>query len=470
MHEHAVLRAPRDISVKALHVATYKGCIEAASLLVQKGANIDCVDRWGDTPLAWTNDSRMARFLIEIGASLTPILTDRIPKLLDFWGQDHKTMIDLYKQAVPEIPGSSLAEICDFVPGRSWDDPEWEGRDTLEAMRIIGLDPNNLESSHTLHINRDLSSYESQSLFLNSEFDIQALDPFPWDWHDASLKTLIPPLLDTFRHFRRRFSHKKLKRWLNLEPRKGWSPLCRAASQGHTQVMENCLSMDADIDFEGCPLGSALMIASACGILESVKLLVRRGASVCYIGKRGPINAYLVARSKAVKRWLLVDRFHDQLRIKSADAHTASRQLKFWSGTAKAIFELSGMNKQQWEESTLEYATKLAGIRQDLRGRALVRIEGLVFPEGSASDRAKPSQAGELGGREMSSGRIIYDIGWITEDADRKYAAEVSPPRTESLILESSTLAPGTYHQPGGLGFTVTVRDETYDDDNIENI
>jgi hypothetical protein len=48
-------------------------------------------------------------------------------------------------------------------------------------------------------------------------------------------------------------------------------------------IMEKCLTMKVDIDFEGCSLGSALM---ACEwSFDAVKLLVRQDAIISYVGK-----------------------------------------------------------------------------------------------------------------------------------------------------------------------------------------
>lgn len=62
----------------------------------------------------------------------------------------------------------------------------------------------------------------------------------------------------------------------------------------------------------------ALIIASACARVAAVRVLVRRGAKVCYHGKHGVISVWSVTISKVVKSWLQVSRFNETLRIKSS--------------------------------------------------------------------------------------------------------------------------------------------------------
>lgn len=220
-------------------------------------------------------------------------------------------------------------------------------------------------------------------LVLNGEFGLERTSPFPWQYerYNFSLIAFTGPL---FRHFKRRLGSDSLRHIMNLQPTRGWSPLCQGAARGSVKILENCLSMGAELDFEGCPWGSALMVASAAGMLESVKVLVRQGASVAYIGKRGPVDALSLARSKIVTDWLLVGRFTDQKRLAGAPSQveelTAEPQTqKPWSGTAKARLRLSGVREMQPDESFINYAKRLAMIRKEMRGSVVLTTEGLIY-------------------------------------------------------------------------------------------
>ena len=180
-------------------------------------------------------------------------------------------------------------------------------------------------------------------------------------------------LTTSFRLYRRILPYDTFKRILNLQPERGMSPLCRAFSRGIFEIMENCLAMDAEIDFEGCSLGSALMIACACGRLNAVKLLVRRGAVISYIGKNGLTSAVRAGhRSKAIIAWLLVGQFNEQNRLRCGDRLSSSSgtdsDIRPWSGIGKAHFRLIGRHQMQRQESSLDYAKRLSNLKRKLRG------------------------------------------------------------------------------------------------------
>ncbi|KAJ9130935.1 hypothetical protein NKR19_g9690 [Coniochaeta hoffmannii] len=67
----------------------------------------------------------------------------------------------------------------------------------------------------------------------------------------ALLNGAIAFLRSRFDAFRSKLGLETFRELLNLQPAKGWSPLCRAASLNLVDIMENCLSMGAKVDFEG---------------------------------------------------------------------------------------------------------------------------------------------------------------------------------------------------------------------------
>ncbi|RMJ04716.1 hypothetical protein CDV36_014616 [Fusarium kuroshium] len=181
-----------------------------------------------------------------------------------------------------------------------------------------------------------------------------------------------------FRDFQQRVPRETFRTILNLEPQCGWSPLCRAAGLNLIDIMENCLEMGARVDYEGCPLGSAIMFASTCGSLEAVKLLVRRGASVCYFGQNGFTSCYVLAGTEAIRSWLLSGRFMDQQRI-TAEGGGGKDAVRPWSGFASARVKIYGKREKYQAESMLEYAKRLAQIKKELGGQ-LVRAYEVSLP------------------------------------------------------------------------------------------
>lgn len=167
------------------------------------------------------------------------------------------------------------------------------------------------------------------------------------------------------------------------------SPLCRAASRGILEIMENCLTMGAEIDFKGCSLGSALMIACACGRLDAVRLLVRRGAAISYVGKRGLTSAVIAGhRSNAVIAWLLVGQFNEQNRLDCSDQTSSgsgvNNEVRPWSGIGKAVLRLVGRFQMQCHECSFDYAVRLSNLKRKLRGSI---ISQRVFLRNSAREQ-----------------------------------------------------------------------------------
>lgn len=203
---------------------------------------------------------------------------------------------------------------------------------------------------------------------------LQTVTPFPWHYRWPELHRMAF-LTTSFKLYRRQLPHDAFKRIMNLQPERGISPLCRASSRDMLQIMENCLAMGAELDFEGCTLGSALMIACACGRLNAVKFLVRRGAAIFYISKNGLTSAVIASRrSKAITAWLLVGQFNEQKRLRfdddeaSSSSGAGSNLLRPWSGIGKINFRLIGRHQMQIHESSLDYAIRLSKLKRELRG------------------------------------------------------------------------------------------------------
>jgi hypothetical protein len=224
-----------------------------------------------------------------------------------------------------------------------------------------------------------LPSVSALRLLFQSGMRLSDVEPFPWHLHNGRAFSQMTFLGKLYRLVCHRFGYSHVKGWANLEPVEGWSPLCRAASQNCTKKMENCLSLGAEINFEGCPLGSALMIASACGQLEAVKLLVRRSARVCYDGRVGKLSVFGVARSRVVKAWLLVGRFNDQRRIKHTAEHDTMTETRPWSGLVQARANLHGYQLVRDDEARIDCAKRLSEYERAMRGRVPPYIDGLVF-------------------------------------------------------------------------------------------
>ncbi|KAF4990936.1 hypothetical protein FDECE_14196 [Fusarium decemcellulare] len=441
-----------QVATTALHVAASTGNIAAARLLLQHGANIDSIDARDARPLDYASNTDMATFLLKSGASTVAIFTETVPDLLRRWQSGFVDLLRVHQAEGLQGLGLEAANVMNFEDSVCYyeSEPTFNINSLLELEKM-GINWTQLRYGHFTLANTFLRVLEE-------------LGPFTWH-QTIRWGSKIPPLGSMFRHFQRRLGRDAFARWMNLHPEDAWSPLCRAASQDMTKTMENCLALGAEIDFEGCPLGSALMIASACGSLDSVKFLVRRGAKTSYFGRRGPINAFSIARSCTVKRWLLVERFREQPSITASEdaASHSPAQTVPWSGIAQARMKLVSLNSRAVGESTLQYAAKLGRIKRDMRGRIAIVIDGLLYPHHTN----RPDQTTRTGSIRIENMAEQIPNGEIKVGAtmDDCYRSVCNPLRkTPTLNMsrdEAPALAEGLYRQPGKLGFIVTIHNDT---------
>lgn len=179
-----------------------------------------------------------------------------------------------------------------------------------------------------------------------------------------------------FNVFLRRLGTERLRALANLEPIDSWSPLCVLASIGQILAMNNILKLGADIDFDGSPSGSALIVACSSGRLEPVKILVRQGAAISYLGKRGFRSAVDVARNhKTILAWLLVDRFTEQRKLEDpAELDSAAHSAKYvrpWSGVVRKELIITDIAQRQVHESARDYWFRLMAVKKNWRGKVV---------------------------------------------------------------------------------------------------
>lgn len=324
--------------VTPLHLASICGNKLVASLLIEKGANVDMTDNNGWTPLGYAKSKEMAEHLIRLGAPTAAVYRlgpfpypvpwkwrQSFSGLFPQYCKDRSLTYRLNKSMLLDIPGARCPIACEEAPLSS---------QSLRELRQLGCDFTSEDDRGRSLMHSIICRKDSLDLFTEGDYGLHRTREFPWHLESCHFACLVF-LRSKFREFQLTLPRETFRRILNLEPKRGWSPLCRAASLDLVDVIENCLSMGAEIDFEGCPLGSALMVASAFGSLDSVKLLVQRRAAVFYIGKNGTTDILSLTQSEAIRKWLLVGRFTEQRWIGAGTNSPQSQsgvQLGLWSG------------------------------------------------------------------------------------------------------------------------------------------
>ncbi|KAI0599190.1 ankyrin [Biscogniauxia sp. FL1348] len=307
---------------------------EITKLLLQHGADLESRDNNGLTPLivaVRTDHCNIVDELIRSGADLTA-LSFRHSGLLNY--------------ASPQM----------FV-----------------KLLGLGLDPYARNRLGHSAIHEIMYDERFQSLVLNGDIKYNKVTPF------KAYK--IPLLASVLRKLSRKIHCDELRRIGDFEPQGiTWSPLCMAATGDMSNALESLLTLGADMEFEGCPEGTALMSACRTGTLYAVKFLVRRGAALSYHGPNGFRTAFDEFKTpKRILHWLLVTRFTDQKKLVyevGADHQAEPASLRPWSGAAKAELVICGHLERRSDECMEVYWIRLMRAKEDWRGKYVPPQDG----------------------------------------------------------------------------------------------
>ncbi|CAG7561911.1 unnamed protein product [Fusarium equiseti] len=351
-----------------LHYAVRGNNLEIVKLLLQHGVDIDRLDSSGRSVLLEAKTTDMVALLLRFGISLGLLVSECAYDLVDSWLNASSSIIDLLFTAILNEGLHHALRVLDWSSDAMLPMPAAISGPIIEIALLDYASVKDLPQQNYIQL---LFDRQGTQYLHSSGFLLEDLQPFPWNLIEATEVGNLTFLRENITSVNKLFGSESSNHWLNLNPTKGWSPLCRAASMNHVRAMENCLSLGAEIDFEGSPLGSALMIACACGQLSAVKLLVRKGANPFYYGKYGWISVMELIRSKVVRRWLLVGRFTDQMRLQwDSDTPTPGMLAETgqWRGPIQMRVKLNGFEEIQEGESSFGYAIRLAAYRRSMYG------------------------------------------------------------------------------------------------------
>ncbi|KAK8032694.1 ankyrin [Apiospora arundinis] len=210
---------------------------------------------------------------------------------------------------------------------------------------------------------------------------LEESEPIPWNSGGFLLNLGFSNFLKLAR---RRYKQESLTKFVDISPCNSWSPLCRAAANGLLSLMDNLLGLGAQLDTDGCPLGSAMMAACEYGRESSVIFLARRGAALTYSSPSGFRSAYLAAQKFAdILEWLLVRRFVDQAKLSATSSCLSELEERdnaggsyAWSGPRKVELIITGAMERHPKESSFEYWIRLTREKKAWRGKVVPLVPG----------------------------------------------------------------------------------------------
>ncbi|KAI1110109.1 ankyrin repeat-containing domain protein [Nemania sp. NC0429] len=367
-----IINRTSDDDSTSLHYASSIGDLGTVEILLKAGAGVDALNKYERTPLQLSSNPLCVDRLIAAGSKVG-WLDPASPRM---------ALNRIYPMLPMEVQGSLGEQVLrhwgaksrNFPVPVTWtflaDSPRLAGM--LFILQQNNVDLNALGYSQTTILHSILRDCEASSFVLSLP---QIVDSKPFPWHTIGVQfRKIPWINEHWRLFKKRIPFDKFQHMMNLHPEQGISPLCRAAALDALEVIDHCLEMGADIDFDGSSYGSALMAACANSRLEAVKHLVRRGASIVYHGEFGITSAIEAADGhKKIITWLLVGQFTEQAKLEYTslqDSNTAE-SIRAWSGVQQKPMRLTGSHERKRLESLRDYIFRLAQIRGDMRGRRL---------------------------------------------------------------------------------------------------
>ncbi|XP_051970094.1 transient receptor potential cation channel subfamily A member 1-like isoform X1 [Xyrauchen texanus] len=262
-----------------LHRATLFGHVELADYLVSKGAEVDCIDCKGLSPLLQASSCgawRTVVFLLSKGADF---------KIKDKMGRNFLHFATLQPKGLKNLPDAILQSTA---VKEMLSDEDVEGCTPLHyacklgihdsVKNMLGLNiclgQKSREKKSALHFAAEYGRINTCNRLLETLSDSRMLN-------EGDEKGLTPL------HLASRGGHTKvvdllLRRGaLFQSDYKGWSCLHHAAAEGYTQTMEILLAANVKLlDGTNEDGNTALHIAAQAGYVGAVLLLLERGADI----------------------------------------------------------------------------------------------------------------------------------------------------------------------------------------------
>ncbi|CZR48872.1 uncharacterized protein FPRO_12314 [Fusarium proliferatum ET1] len=352
-----------------LQVAAATGNAEMVKFLIQQGAHINVFDKHHETPLIIAASYNHVLVVTEL------LRHNAIVETSNMFGNTAMSLavlmghLDIVKLLAEERPSSLQYRNIDGSNLLLRASQESSSLATFKYLLSKGLDIHQKSEDGIPMLAFPLLQgryveYLSQSRWLDGAL------AFPTPKPDSILNNAI--VFWTTSQIKR--LHKSLpprdaNLLLNMKGRSHGTPLCLAVFGCNVATTALLLDLGADVNKVGSWFGTPLMCAITFGNLELVKLLIQRGAGLQYADDNGDMVSALEESLPYpnITQWLLVGRFQDQKKLEDK-AFNGECAIRPWSGKTEYMTLLKGSHRRRWEESTLDYCKRLAGLKRILRG------------------------------------------------------------------------------------------------------
>lgn len=387
-HEQALSNNPpwasKVPSGSPLHWAIRHSNVPAINLLLKNQAEVNQFDSLGRTPLLLAVSSRhpaqIMRELLKAGAGLAEPIRCRIESMKMAIRNGDLEVVKILAEADPETLKSVDQHAGDELLR------EAGSAGVFQYLVSRGADPFSVQEYRSTAITAHMfpACWLTGIIFNSGLASESAEDPLACEVAVAAYDSASDPgSVHFIKKLYRSLSIGVFGKLVNRTKYGIGSPLCLAASMNGTHMVEALIAMGAEIDFEGCRYGSALMAACVWGSLNVVRFLVRSGAVMCYVNGDGlPRSAVnLSARHQGVTRWLLVGRHVEQRKLEYQPSQHKP-QHSAWAGPRLFKLALPTNMQRDFGESSWDHVRRLQKWKEGLLGSTLAesrRNSGLDF-------------------------------------------------------------------------------------------
>ncbi|KAI1371926.1 ankyrin repeat-containing domain protein [Hypoxylon crocopeplum] len=377
-------RDENNYSITALHSVAAQSSVEDAECLLANMADVDLPDYEGYTPLAYAADNgstRVTELLFKHGSRLEPVSVWGETPLIRACRSCHFDNVKLlcdHSEPIIHTDNQERNLLCFLL----FNTPM--GLDAMSIWELLlnkGVDPFQLDIHGVSAIHRVLASQHQGLLkhIVGKDPGLSWITSVEWSpsrfWSLPKVnRTTINDITENY-CLAHRYADSREPLQVSASVTTGEGSLFHlAVSWGLVKAIDNLLKIGADLEQECGEHGTALMISSANGHIDAVKLLVRKRAKMSY--ERGGIFKSAIAAAlghKTILHWLLVARHIEQRKIAhhGSDFDQGGYQCGNWSGICSVSIPLRWEWKQHRDETMIEYACRRQTILLSLRGQVV---------------------------------------------------------------------------------------------------